>query len=265
MNKTLFKYELKKSLFLLLIFISILTLYITLIICMYNEEMGEVLKKLEELMPGIMSIFGMNGPQDTLLNFMSSYLYGMIMLVFPMVFTFIRCNSLIIKYLDNKNMGILLSSPNKRSKILITQYANLILNLFIIIFYCTILEIIVSEIAFKGELEIINLLYLNFGLLVFQIFIASLTFLCSCLFEDSKYSLSFGVGIPTLMYVLQMLANMKGNLENIKYITFFSLYQPYQYINFEWFSFISLFILILFSGLFLIVSLYVFKKRDLNL
>ena len=48
-NKTLYFREIKSSLKLIVIFIAILTLYVTMITGMYNPEMEEVLKEFTEL------------------------------------------------------------------------------------------------------------------------------------------------------------------------------------------------------------------------
>ena len=48
----------------------------------------------------------------------------------------------------------------------------------------------------------------------------------SSLFSDTRYSLAFGAGIPTLMYVLQMLADAGDKAADLRYATFFTLYNP---------------------------------------
>lgn len=45
---------------------------------------------------------------------------GFILLVFPMIFSIIRANSLIAKYTDNAAMALLLTGGYKRKSIVIT-------------------------------------------------------------------------------------------------------------------------------------------------
>ena len=45
-----------------------------------------------------------------LLGFMISYLYGFILLVFPMVFCILRANGLVAKYVDRGSMACLLAA-----------------------------------------------------------------------------------------------------------------------------------------------------------
>ncbi len=48
----------------------------------------------------------------------------------------------------------------------------------------------------------------------------------SSIFNDSKYAVGVGAGIPALGFIIQMMANAGKGLENVKYATFFSLFNP---------------------------------------
>ena len=163
MNLTLYRKELKGSWKLLVIFAAILTMYISMIISMYDPEMADALKQFEELMPELMAAVGMVGGQDTLMGFMTSYLYGMILLVFPMVYIIIRANGLIAKYVDQGSMAALLAAPVKRSRVAFTQWMVLVTGIVLLAAYSTALEWFVSEGMFPGELELRQLLQVNGG------------------------------------------------------------------------------------------------------
>ncbi|MCI5774385.1 MAG: ABC transporter permease subunit, partial [Erysipelotrichaceae bacterium] len=240
MNITLYLREMKGSWKLLLIFGAVLTMYISMIIGMYDPEMASAIKEFEKVMPELMAAVGMMGATDTLINFMSSYLYGMIMLIFPMVFVFIRSNSLVARYVENGSMVSLLCAPVKRTTIIVTQWVSLISCIIILLAYCTGLEYVVAQMTFPDQLKLNELFYLNAGLLLFEIFIASFAFCASCIFNESKLSVMVGTGIPVLMYVIQMLANMGGKLENLKYLTVFTMFDPTSFIAQDSFSVISM-------------------------
>ena len=97
-NKTLYVREMKKSIKMLLIFAAVITMYVTIIIGMYDPEMMEMLKGFEEMMPELMASVGMTTGATSLLGFMVSYLYGFIFLIFPMVYCILRGNGLVSKY-----------------------------------------------------------------------------------------------------------------------------------------------------------------------
>lgn len=225
-NWTLFKREIRGSLRLLAIFACILTLYVTVIISMYDPKLMATLDKFVEVMPQIMAAVGMSAGATSLMGFMISYLYGFILLVFPMVFCMLRSNGLIARYIDRGSMVSLVAAPVKRRTIVLTQAAVLICGVFILLLYTTCLEAAVAQFSFPGALNMLRLVEVNAALLCLHLFIAGICFLFSCVFSEVKYSVAFGAGIPVLMYVLQMLANMGDRMEKVKYCTFFTLFNP---------------------------------------
>ena len=265
MNLALYKREMKGSLKILIIFGSIITLYVSVIISMYDKEMMAMLDQFAKAMPELMAAMGMKTGETSLLGFMISYLYGFILLVFPMVFSILRGNGLIAKYVDNGSMYSLLSSPVKREKIVLTQVLVLVSGIFILVFYSTLLEIIISSIMYPHELCIPDLLRVNLGLLFLQLFIGGICFLASCLFQDTKYSIALGAGLPAFMYVLQMLANVGGNAEVVKYFTFFSLFNANDLLINKVGAIVGIIVLLIGSIILYTVSSIIFVKKDLSI
>ena len=220
MNMALYKREMKGSIKLLIIFGAIITLYVSVIISMYDPELMETLDSFVEVMPELMAAVGMKANAATLLGFMVSYLYGFILLIFPMIFCILRGNALIAKYVDKGSMALLTAAPVKRRVIAFTQMKVLVSGILLLVLYSTALELVCTGSGFPGELDVKGLFVVNGGLLCLHLFIGGICFLSSCLFSDTKYSVAFGAGIPIFMYVLQMLANVGGDAEKAKYITF---------------------------------------------
>lgn len=119
-NRTFFLYELKRSMKLLVVLGAVMTMYIVIIIDMYDSQMMKTLDSFSKMMPDLMNAVGMTSGTHTLIGFMVSYLYGFILLVFPMIFSIIRANSLIAKYTDNRAMALFLTGGHKRKSIVIT-------------------------------------------------------------------------------------------------------------------------------------------------
>lgn len=223
-NSTLYLREMKKSIKMLLIFAAIITMYVSIIIGMYEPEMMKTIDSFYDIMPELMAAVGMKAGATSLLGFMVSYLYGFILLIFPMVFCILRGNGLIAKYTDSGSMAVLLAAPIKRRTIVCTQLAVLLSGVFILVLYATGLELVVAGGKFPGELDALELIKLNFALLCLHLFIAGICFLASCLFTETKYSIAFGAGVPAFMYILQMLSNVGEKAEAAKYFTFFTLF-----------------------------------------
>ena len=225
-NPALYRREMKGSLKLLALLAAIITLYVPVIIGMYKPELMAMLDGFVAFMPQLMAAVGMKAGATNLLGFMTSYLYGFVLLIFPMVFCILRANGLIAKYVDRGSMVTLAAAPVKRGAIARTQMAALMSGILILVLYSTALEFLCAEISFPGALAASDLLRMNAGLLCLLLFIGGVCFLASCAFSDARRSLGFGAGVPVLMYVLQMLANMGGAAEKAKYFTFFTLFDP---------------------------------------
>ena len=238
MNLALYKREMKGSIKLLLIFGAIITMYVSIIISMYDPDLMKTLSSFAEAMPELMASVGMKADAATLIGFMVSYLYGFILLIFPMLFCILRGNALIAKYVDKGSMALLIAAPVKRRAV---------------------------ESGFPGDLDIADLFLLNGGLLCLHLFIGGVCFLSSCIFSDTKYSLAFGAGIPIFMYVLQMLANVGGDAEKAKYFTFFTLFKPDGIIAGEREAAVG--ILILFAGAVICFAagMMIFDRKDLQI
>jgi len=264
-NFTLYKKGLLGSLKMLLIFMSVLTMYFLIIVSMFDPSLGSVLNELTGAMPELMAMFGMNQSSVTMLGFLSSYLYGFIMLIFPMIFSILCANRLIAGHVDKGSMVYLLAAPIKRKSIAFTQMKVLASGIFALMLYASAIGIIACEASFKGELAIKKFILLNVGALCLQLFISGICFLCSCIFNDTKYSIGFGAGIPALAFIIQMLANADNKLEKVKYATFFTLFSPDGIASGEKSAVLGMIALFVGAVILFISAIAIFSKKDLHI
>ena len=265
MNMALYKREMKGSIKLLIIFAAVITLYVSVIISMYDPELMKTLDSFTEAMPELMAAVGMTANAASLLGFMVSYLYGFILLIFPMLFCILRGNALIAKYVDKGSMASLAAAPVKRRTVAFTQMIVLVSGILLLILYSAIVELICAKSGFPGELDIKELFILNGGLLCLHLFIGGICFLSSCIFSDTKYSVAFGAGIPAFMYVLRMLANVGGDAEKAKYFTFFTLFHPDGIIAGESSAIASAFVLFAGAVILYALGIMIFERKDLHI
>lgn len=263
MNITLYKRGLKGSWKLFVVFAAVLTMYFSIIITMFDPELGSALVEFEKLMPELMAMVGMTQTGTTLAGFMASYLYGFIMLVFPMVFSIFTANNLVVRQVDQGYMAYLLAAPVPRGKIVFTQIKVLLTGLVLLVGYAALVGIAASEWLFPGELDIPLFLLLNLGALALQCFIAGICFFFSCLFNDTKYSIALGAGIPALAFIIQMMANAGEEMANMKYATFFTLFAPQQIVAQETWPLWGMGALAAGALLLFIFSARVFIKKDI--
>lgn len=264
-NRVLYGREMKNSLRLLLIFLAVLSMYVGIILSMYDPELMASLDQFVEVMPELMAAVGMRAGATTLLGFLISYLYGFILLIFPMVYSILRSHALVAKYVDRGSMATLLAAPVKRSTIAATQMWVLLSGIGILLVYVTGLEILLGQILFPGELDIPGLLNVNAGLVCLHLFIGGVCFLASCAFSEGKFALAFGAGVPALMYVLQMLANVGEKAHALRYVTFFTLFQPDAILAGENYAFAGAGVLFLVGIVLYLVAIAIFCRKDLSL
>lgn len=262
MNKTLYMNGLKHSWKLLVIFAAVLTMYYTIIVTMFDPQLGSALLELEKAMPELLAIVGMRTTDTTLIAFMASYLYGFIALVFPMVYAIIMANSLVAKRVDSGSMAYLLAAPVPRFKVAFTQMKVLCTGIFLLIAYATAIGLASAEISFPGELDVGKFIWLNVGALALHILISGICFLASCVFNDTKYSVAFGAGIPALCFIVHMMGNAGGAIEGAKYFTFFTLFNPQGIIAGEAFSYSGIVILAVCGLALYALGILVFTRKD---
>ena len=264
-NFTLYKRSVRENINPLIIFSALLILYFLIIISMFDPKFASVLEGFTESMPELMSMFGMTSISSTLIGFMSTYLYGFIMLVFPMVFSILCANKLVAHHVESGAMTYLLAAPISRPAVAFTQLKVLISGISTLIFLATIVGLVGCHAYFPGELDVPKFLLLNCGALCLQLFIGSVCFLSSCIFNDSKYSLAFGAGIPTLSLLLQMAASDGEKFKGLRFASFFTLFNPEALIAGKHSALWGLAILLAASFFFYFLGIVIFSKKDLHI
>ena len=261
----LLKKEIKANYKLFLLIAAVLAMYISIITTMFDPAIGKSLQDLMGTMPEMMAAFGMTLKGSTLIDFLSSYLYGFLLLLFPMLLEIILANRLMARYVDRGAMAYLLASPHGRQKTAATQGVFLLINTALLILFTSVLGAIVCESMFPGELDITAYAKLNIALFLLHFAISGFCFFVSCLSNESKTSLAFGAGVPIAFYLVQMLANMGGKLENLKYATLFSLFSPDKIIAGDEAVLWMNGVLFAIGALFFAAGVVFFSKRDLPL
>jgi len=264
-NFTLYRREMKKSWIMLAIFGAVITMYVSIMVSMYDPEQMKLLEEWGEAFGSMMAAVGMTAGAATYIGFIANYLYGFILIAIPMIFSILCGNRLLAGYVDKGSMVGLLAAPVKRRTVAFTQMKVLATGLVLLTVYATVLEIAVAHMTSSGELDVAKLLLLNLGLLCLHFFIGGICFFFSALANDTKFSIGLGAGIPALMFILKMLANTGGHAENAKYFTFFSLFSPDQIIAGETFGIAGMLILLAGAAALFIAAIAVFEKKDLHI
>ncbi len=265
MSLPLFILTIKKNWGLLLIFFAVLTMYTTIMIYMFNPDDMEGLMSVMNMLPeDLIRAMGFASVFTDLTGYLASWLYGMLMTAFPIVYSIILGNRLVTKTVDSGSITCLLSTPNSRVKIILTKGIYAFFSLAVLQFAVMIIGIVVSSIAFPDMLDIKAFFALNFTTLLVNMTVMAIMYFSSCYFSDSKYSLGFGAGIPIMFLLFNMLGGASKDISILKNISIFGWYNPVELVYGENYLFVNIIYIVIILLLFGFGTL-IFKNKRLTI
>jgi ABC-2 type transport system permease protein len=266
MSFTLFKYTFKSNWVLLTIFCAVMFMYMSIMVTMYEPAGANAMQDLIDTLPeAFVKAFNFEIIGAGLTAFLASYFYGFLIIMFPMVYCIILGNGLIAKHVDSSSMAYILSTPNSRVRIVTTQAVYILLSIAVLICFTTLTGIIVSEVLFRGQLDIDRFIMLNVNALAMIWAISSICFFFSCLFNDTKNSLAFGAGVPIAFFLIKMLSGISDDAKVLKSLSLFSLFDSSKILAGEPSMWIGFFIFMAITVSLYLGGIAVFNKKDLPL
>jgi len=226
-SRALFRYDVRSNWTIWVIFIAIMSMYLAIILSMYDPENMEAMREMLTLLPQeLVSAMGYDLPVTDLVSFMASYYYSFLILLFPMIYCIIVGNRLVAGHVDRGSMAYILSTPHSRMRIAATQALFLATSVIVLIASIAVGGLVISQWMFPGELDVAAFLSLNTGVALLFLSISAICFFFSCLFDDTKHSLALGGGLPVGFFVINMLSGVGNRYEWLRHLTLFSLYEP---------------------------------------
>lgn len=265
MSLTLLKTTLKKNWILLLIFFGVLTMYMMVMISMYDPEDMSAMDSMMEMFPeGLLKAFGMAEIHTELTAYLASWLYGLLMIGFPMIYSILLGNKLVAKLVDNGSFAYLLSTPNSRVKIILTQGVYALSSQVVLFLAVFGMGVGISEALQPGLLKTGAFFSLNLTTMLVNMVALMISFFCSCLFNDAKLSTGFGAGIPIMFLLLKMISGTAEDLKFLENFTIYGIYDPVEVVKGNSVLWVNL----LFLGIILILfmaGVNIFKRKRLPL
>ncbi len=136
---------------------------------------------------------------------MLNRMYFTIMCLLPiLLFIIFAGNSLIVDRVDKGSMAYILSTPTKRSAVVITQAVYMVVVPFIMICFGFVTKLAASQLII-GETDVAKYAALYGGLYLLTEAMASICYLASCIFNLSKYALALGGGLNVWFFLCSLL------------------------------------------------------------
>ncbi len=165
---------------------------------------------MEEMMTNMLEMMGMSADlvenmseMDT--SAMLNQMYFTIMSLLPiLLFIIFAGNALVVDQVDKGSMAYILSTPTKRSAVVITQAIYMIFTPLIMV-GCAFATKLIACNVFMGEVDVAKYAALYGGLYILTEAMASICYLASCLFNLSKYALALGGGLNVWFFLCSLL------------------------------------------------------------
>lgn len=173
--------------------------------CFSGEELD-----IEDMMNTMFEVMGV--PADLVENMsemdMTSMLDQMhftVMAILPMLlFIVFASNSLLVDQVDQGSMAYVLSTPTRRSAVVITQAAFLLIAPFLILAVTCAARIISTFVIF-GEADVLEIIVLYVGMYILLEAIAGICYLGNCIFNQSKKAMAFGGGLSVWFFIASLM------------------------------------------------------------
>lgn len=264
MSWTLFKMTFKKNWMIGLIFLSVMLMYSIVMISMFSPESLDALNAMFKVLPAdMMKALGFNGAFDSLVGYLASWLYGLILTAFPMVYCILLGHKLVCKTVDSGSIACLLATPHSRTKLIITKGIYALLSMVVMQMIVFGINLLLSKLMFPGEtIDVYVFLKLNVTVMLVNLTVMAITFFFSCLFNDTRFSLGFGAGIPIAFLLFNMLGNASKDAEVLKKCSLYGWYDPVGIANGDATLTVNLVYCVIIVILF-VASVLVFRKKRL--
>ncbi len=105
---------------------------------------------------------------------------------------------------------------------------------------------------------------MNLGFLLLMLAVSGISFLASCIFNLSKFSLALGAGLPFAFLILNLLSTVNETLEPLKYFSLMTLFDTERILRGEFYApqFVTLAVL---AAILYAFAIRVFRRKDLPL
>lgn len=162
------------------------------------------------MMTNMFEMMGMSSDMLTTMtemdtSVMLNQMYFTIMCLLPIIlFIIFAGNELFVDQVDKGSMAYVLSTPTKRSAVVITQLIYMIITPLIMV-GCGFLVRLAATQAFAGEVDIAKYAALYGGIYLLAEAMASICYMASCVFNLSKNAMALGGGLNVWFFLCSLL------------------------------------------------------------
>lgn len=243
----------------------VLVFYIGAVVYLYDPEVSESLRLMQEAMPELFAAFDMAHPSATLCDFLLNYLYGFMFAGALVLLAAYMAQRLVVGPVKDGSLAWLLASPHSRFRLVFSLASAEVVAVLILVALLWASESVFCELLFPGDLDQMALAKANMGLIALGLFAASLCFASGCVFQRPGLGLWVGAGACALFLLMGLAAAMGDGLEWLASVSPFSLYDAYGLAAGERSAVLGSFALLGASAVCFAAGVAAFCRRDFSL
>ncbi len=197
-------------------------------------------------------------------------------LLLPIIYVIMASNNLIVGQVDSGSMAYVLSTSTKRKTVSITQMVYLVGSLLLMFVFTTITSIIcINIVNVDTSLNAGKLILINLGAFIVMFAMSGISFLASSFFNRSKNSMAIGGGL-NIFFLVATILGLFGTpiipqiirmdaLNFFNYVSLISFFDVVSILNGSLVFLWKLAILLCIGIVCYVLSVLIYKKKDLPL
>ena len=229
MNWNLFIKEIRRNSFSLILWIIIITLFISVTMSVYRtflENQSKIAGMLSIVPAGLLQFKGISDFND-LLSALGFYAVNNIiyMMVLGSIFAIVLSSNILLKEEYDKTAEYLLTRPVTRSEVFLSKLAVVSVNILLLNLVTTLAGFICIEIFKTGSFSIIAFLILSLYTLLLNMLFGSIGLSLSVIVKRPKPITAFCIAIVLIMYFIYTLSKITDSASKLGYLS------PFKYVR----------------------------------
>lgn len=268
MNKDIIKSSIKTNSRFLSILVGTVICMVICIMAIFpsvqaNNSYADLLNSMPE---GMLDAFGMKGEMSNLNDFLNVNFYNSLYLYIMMAFSIIFSSKLITKHIESTSLVYYLNSKVTRKEYLMSQVSVYYLGL-VSIYVSSILSGVLGKVIFASDYNFEYGKFIGINTMIMFVFLclSSICVLFSCISNTVSQAITWSSVVIGVEYILNMISNISEDFNVLGKLSVFTLIQKDSIMNDSTNFIITIVILAVVSVIVLLVSIVIFKEKDLNL
>jgi ABC-2 type transport system permease protein len=229
MNRNLFLKEMRRNAFSLIVWMIVITLFISVTMAVYPtflENQSKVMGMMSLIPKGALQFKGISNFAD-MLSVLGFYSINNIiyMMVLGSIFAIVLSSNILLKEEYNKTAEYLLTRPVTRREIFISKLAVLSINVVILNLVTALAGFISLELVKNASFSIRAFLILSLYTLLLNFLFAAIGLFMSTLVKRAKPITTFSIALVLIFYFIYTLSKITEGASKIGYLS------PFKFAN----------------------------------